>query len=83
MHGRQDDQRPQHLPQLPRYGIYVVVPDIDGHYARAKAAGAKIERPLADTDYGSREYSARDCDGHLWSFGTYDPTQHPDSLEGK
>ena len=23
--------------------------------------------------YGSREYSARDCDGHLWSFGTYDP----------
>ena len=43
------------------------------YYARAKAAGAKIERPLADTEYGSREYSARDCDGHLWSFGTYDP----------
>ena len=56
-----------------RYGIYVVVADIDVHYARAKAAGAKIERPLADTEYGSREYSARDCDGHLWSFGTYDP----------
>lgn len=59
-----------------RYGTYVVVPDIDVHYARAKAAGAKIERPLADTDYGSREYSARDCDGHLWSFGTYDPYAH-------
>ena len=41
--------------------------------ARFRAAGAKIERPLADTEYGSREYSARDCDGHLWSFGTYDP----------
>jgi uncharacterized glyoxalase superfamily protein PhnB len=54
------------------FGTYVVVPDIDAHYARAKA-GAKIERPLADTDYGAREYSARDCDGHLWSFGTYDP----------
>ncbi len=52
---------------------YVVVPDIDAHYARAKAAGAKIERPPADTEYSSREYSARDCDGHLWSFGTYDP----------
>ena len=24
-------------------------------------------------DYGSREYSVRDCEGHLWSFGTYDP----------
>jgi uncharacterized glyoxalase superfamily protein PhnB len=56
-----------------RCGTYVVVADIDAHYARAKAAGAKIERALADTDYGSREYSARDCDGHLWSFGTYDP----------
>jgi uncharacterized glyoxalase superfamily protein PhnB len=59
-----------------RYGAYVVVPEIDAHYARAKAAGAKIERPLADTEYGSREYSARDCDGHLWSFGTYDPYAH-------
>lgn len=55
------------------FGIYVVVEDIDAHYARAKAAGAKIERPLADTPYGAREYSARDCEGHLWSFGTYDP----------
>ncbi|HNB25735.1 MAG TPA: VOC family protein [Alphaproteobacteria bacterium] len=55
------------------FGIYVVVADIDAHFARAKAAGAKIERPLADTAYGSREYSARDCEGHLWSFGTYDP----------
>jgi len=56
-----------------RFGTYVVVPDVETHYARAQAAGAKIERPLADTEYGSREYSARDCEGHLWSFGTYDP----------
>lgn len=55
------------------YGVYVVVKDIDAHYARAKGAGAKIERPLADTDYGAREYSVRDLEGHLWSFGTYDP----------
>jgi uncharacterized glyoxalase superfamily protein PhnB len=50
-----------------------VVPDIESHNLRAKAAGAKIERPLAQTEYGSREYSARDCDRHLWSFGTYGP----------
>jgi hypothetical protein len=24
-------------------------------------------------DYGSTEYSARDPEGNLWSFGTYDP----------
>jgi uncharacterized glyoxalase superfamily protein PhnB len=68
--GKPDPQNPW---AAARYGTYVVVSDIDGHYARAKAAGAKIERPLSDTEYGSREYSARDCDGHLWSFGTYDP----------
>ena len=54
-------------------GVYVCVDDIDAHYARAQAAGAEIVRPLADTPYGAREYSARDCGGHLWSFGTYDP----------
>jgi len=54
-------------------GVYVQVEDVDAHYARAKAAGAEIVRDLANTDYGSREYSVRDPEGHLWSFGTYDP----------
>ena len=47
----------------------------------AKAAGARIVRELVDTDYGSRDYAARDPEGHLWSFGTYQPfaTQHPPS----
>ena len=54
-------------------GIYVCIAEVDAHYARAKAAGAKIVRELEDTDYGSREYSVRDLEGHLWRFGTYDP----------
>ena len=54
-------------------GVYVVVDDVDAHCARAKAAGATIIRDLADTDYGSREYRARDPEGHVWSFGTYQP----------
>lgn len=37
------------------------------------AAGAQIVRPLTDEAYGSREYSARDPEGNLWSFGTYRP----------
>jgi uncharacterized glyoxalase superfamily protein PhnB len=37
------------------------------------AAGAQVERELADMDYGSREFSVRDPEGNLWSFGTYDP----------
>jgi uncharacterized glyoxalase superfamily protein PhnB len=54
-------------------GIYVVVDDPDAHHDRAAAAGATIVRPLTDEDYGSREYSARDLEDNLWSFGTYDP----------
>lgn len=54
-------------------GIYIYVEEIDAHYDRAKSAGAEIVRELADTDYGSREYTARDLEGHLWSFGTYLP----------
>ena len=52
-------------------GVYVVVEDIDAHYERAKAAGAEIVRDLHDTDYGSRDYMARDPEGRLWAFGTY------------
>lgn len=54
-------------------GVYAVVEDVDAHYARAVAAGAEILRPLAETSYGAREYTARDPEGHLWSFGTYRP----------
>jgi uncharacterized glyoxalase superfamily protein PhnB len=52
---------------------YVVVEDADAHYAQAKSAGAEIIRELEDQDYGSRDYTARDPEGNLWSFGTYDP----------
>jgi uncharacterized glyoxalase superfamily protein PhnB len=52
---------------------YVVVDDPDAHHERARAAGAEIVRELTDTDYGSREYSARDPEGNHWSFGTYQP----------
>ncbi len=54
-------------------GIYVAVDDADAHYERAKAAGAEITREIQNTPYGTREYSARDLDGHTWSFGTYRP----------
>jgi uncharacterized glyoxalase superfamily protein PhnB len=54
-------------------GVYVGVEDADAHYERAKAAGAEITREIEDTPYGSREYTALDPEGHVWSFGTYRP----------
>lgn len=56
--------------------ICVRVDDPDEHYRRAKAAGAEIVEELADADYGSRGYMARDPEGHQWYFGTYRPGAH-------
>ena len=53
--------------------IYVVVPDVDAHYARARAAGAEIVIEPKDEDFGGRDYTCRDPEGHIWTFGTYDP----------
>ena len=52
---------------------YIVIDEIDAHYQKAKAAGAEIVLEIADQDYGGRLYSARDPEGHLWNFGSYDP----------
>jgi uncharacterized glyoxalase superfamily protein PhnB len=52
---------------------YLSTEDPDALHDRAVAAGAQIVSELTDTDYGSRDFSARDPEGNLWSFGTYAP----------
>jgi uncharacterized glyoxalase superfamily protein PhnB len=54
-------------------GIYVMVEDADAQYTRAKATGAEIVLDIKTQDYGGRDYTARDLEGHVWTFGTYDP----------
>jgi uncharacterized glyoxalase superfamily protein PhnB len=62
-----DDQR-----QAGQGWAYVVVGDLDSHHENAKAAGAEITEEPHTEDYGSF-YGARDLEGNLWSFGTYEP----------
>ncbi len=57
----------------PTVGMYVIVSDVDGHAARARAAGAEILMEPEDQDYGGRGYTCRDLEGNVWSFGSYDP----------
>lgn len=64
---------PGELGGVETRSAYIVVPDADAVYARAQAAGATIVRPLQDMDYGSREFTVNDPEGHSWSVGTYDP----------
>ena len=53
--------------------IYVAVEDPDAHCEQARAAGAEVITEPHDTDYGSRDYAARDPEGNVWNFGTYRP----------
>jgi PhnB protein len=48
--------------------LYVLVDDVDGHYERAKAAGATIVEELTDLPYGDRRYGCSDPQGHEWTF---------------
>ena len=52
---------------------YIVIEEIDDHYRKAVAAGAEIVLEIAEQDYGGKLYSARDPEGYLWNFGSYDP----------
>ena len=49
-------------------GLVIYVDDVDAHYDRARAAGARIDSEPVDQPYGLREYGARDLEGHRWWF---------------
>ena len=49
--------------------IYCSVDDADGHYERARAAGATIVSEPHNA-HGKRSYRALDPEGHRWLFGS-------------
>jgi uncharacterized glyoxalase superfamily protein PhnB len=69
------------IPARLGYGtqnLTVFVDDVDTHYARAKAAGARIVEELHETEYGERQYGAEDIDGHLWLFSRHARDVNPE-----
>jgi len=50
-------------PRFPLANIRVMVPDVDGHWQRAKASGARIIVPIGDRYYGLRDFTIADPDG--------------------
>lgn len=53
--------------------VYLVDLDIETRYDRVKDGGATILMPLKDEDYGGKAFTATDPEGHIWTFGSYDP----------
>jgi uncharacterized glyoxalase superfamily protein PhnB len=58
---------PRNLPAQ-HGGLSVFVDDVDAHFARVKAAGALVEREPEDQEYGLRDCSVRDPEGHHFWF---------------
>lgn len=72
-------RQPDEVGGLSTQSVYVVVADADAVHAQARAAGAVMVIDLRDEDYGGRGFTCRDPEGHVWSFGTYDPWMTPSS----
>jgi uncharacterized glyoxalase superfamily protein PhnB len=51
-------------------GLCVYVDDLDAHFERARAAGARIQGAPEDTDFGQRLYHVSDIEGHPWTFSS-------------
>ncbi len=66
-------QPPSSVGSVVSQSPYIVVEDVDQHYAKAIASGAEVVIAIKDEDYGGRGYSCQDPEGFLWNFGTYNP----------
>ncbi len=51
--------------------LTIFVDDVDAHFERAKAAGARIVEEPHETVYGEYQYAALDLDGHHWLFSRH------------
>ena len=51
--------------------LTIFVGDVDEHYNKTKAAGARIVEDLHETFYGERQYGVEDLEGHHWLFSQH------------
>ena len=50
-------------------GVFIYLDNVDAHYERARASGARIDKAPEELPHG-RSYAARDLEGHPWFFTT-------------
>lgn len=51
--------------------LTVFIEDVEGHFARAQAAGAVIHENPHETVYGEFQYAVEDLEGHHWLFSRH------------
>ena len=73
---------PQSLGGTPT-GFCVYVTDVDAVFAQAAAAGATVERPVADQFYGDRSGTVLDPFGHKWTIATHKEDLSPAEMQAR
>ncbi len=61
--------------------LHLYVPDVDGLFAQAVAAGAKIKRPIENQFYGDRSGGLEDPFGFMWYLATHIEDVSPEELK--
>ena len=65
------DERPHYEPPpAPQANVRVMVPDVDAWWRRATGMGARVLAPIANRDYGLRDFTIADPDGFGIRFAT-------------
>ena len=63
--------------------LTIFTEDVDEHFRKTKAAGAKIVEELHETEYGERQYGVEDIEGHHWLFAKHARDISPDEWGAK
>jgi catechol 2,3-dioxygenase-like lactoylglutathione lyase family enzyme len=67
------DERPDlpPPPSMPQANVRIMVPDVDRYWRLLTEMGAAVVSPIADRDYGIRDFTVADPDGFGLRFGTW------------
>lgn len=68
-------KQPTDIGNFETQSPYIVLEenDIIAHQEKAKEQGAGIIIELKSEEYGGKNYSFYDIEGHLWNLGSYNP----------
>jgi len=64
--------RPMDINGMNTQGVYLFVDDIKQHYEQVCSKKVEIVVPYEEAPHGAG-YTCRDLEGHLWSFGDFNP----------
>jgi hypothetical protein len=73
-------RNPQSLAGSP-VSILLYVNDVDAVFTQAVAAGATVQRPVADQFYGDRTGGVTDLFGHVWYIATHKEDVSPEEMK--